>query len=92
MNYKFLRLTKYKICNELVKNKQDWEYQFSSRCLQLTIKDLAQTWQMFFDKFKQYMIYKCGYIKQGNAKYHTKHNEYICYQCGNCMDRDENAV
>ena len=43
MNYKFLRLTKYKICNELVKNKQDWEYQFSSRCLQLTIKDLAQT-------------------------------------------------
>lgn len=42
----------------------------------------------------------CGYIKknnekitlQGNQKHHTKHNEYICYQCGAIMDRDENAV
>ena len=29
---------------------------------------------------------------QGNQKHHTKHNEYICYQCGAIMDRDENAV
>lgn len=29
---------------------------------------------------------------QGNQKHHTKHNEYICYQCGAVMDRDENAV
>ncbi|GAB9258650.1 RNA-guided endonuclease InsQ/TnpB family protein [Ligilactobacillus animalis] len=43
---------------------------------------------------------KCGYIKtgeekvglNGNLKYGTKHNEYICYECGNIMDRDENAV
>ena len=43
---------------------------------------------------------KCGYVKrgdekitlQGNQKHHTKHNEYICYQCGAIMDRDENAV
>lgn len=42
----------------------------------------------------------CGNIKQGmekitlagNAKHHTKHNEYICYKCGAVMDRDENAV
>lgn len=42
----------------------------------------------------------CGYIKknderitlQGNLKHHTKHNEYICYQCGAVMNRDENAV
>lgn len=50
MNDKSLRPTEYKVRNKLVQNKQDWEYQFSSRCLQLTIKDLAQTWQMFFDK------------------------------------------
>lgn len=76
-----------------------------------------------FGKFKQYLTYKCewygkdliladkyypstqrcskcGYVKkdddkitlQGNQKHHTKHNEYICYQCGAVMDRDENAV
>ena len=43
---------------------------------------------------------KCGHIKtgadkvglDGNKKYGTKHNEYICYECGAIMDRDENAV
>ncbi|PAY26018.1 RNA-guided endonuclease InsQ/TnpB family protein [Ligilactobacillus salivarius] len=43
---------------------------------------------------------KCGYIKtgedkiglDGNQKHKTKHNEYICYECGSVMDRDENAV
>lgn len=76
-----------------------------------------------FGKFRQYLTYKCewydkkliladpyypstqrcsncGYVKhgdekitlQGNQKYHTKHNEYICYQCGTVIDRDENAV
>ena len=42
----------------------------------------------------------CGHIKQGddkvtlagNHKHHTKHDEYICYQCGAILDRDENAV
>ena len=42
----------------------------------------------------------CGHIKtgndkitlQGNQKHHTKHNEYICYECGAVMDRDQNAV
>ena len=28
----------------------------------------------------------------GNKKHHTKHEEYICYECGAVMDRDENAV
>lgn len=43
---------------------------------------------------------QCGHIKtdddkitlQGNRKHHTKHNEYICYECGAVMDRDQNAV
>lgn len=43
---------------------------------------------------------KCGYVKtgnekitlQGNKKHGTKHNEYICYECGYSNDRDENAV
>lgn len=43
---------------------------------------------------------QCGYIKhgsdkitlQGNAQHQTKHDEYICYNCGAILDRDENAV
>ena len=43
---------------------------------------------------------QCGHVKtgddkitlQGNAKYGTKHNEYICYECGFKADRDKNAV
>ena len=42
----------------------------------------------------------CGHVKtgddkitlQGNAKHRTKHNEYICYECGFETDRDKNAV
>lgn len=42
----------------------------------------------------------CGHVKkgddkitlQGNAKRGTKHNEYICYECGFKADRDKNAV
>ena len=43
---------------------------------------------------------QCGHVKtgddkitlQGNAKHGTKHNEYICYECGFEEDRDYNAV
>ena len=43
---------------------------------------------------------ECGFVKQGedkitlqgNKKHHTKHNEYICYNCGSILDRDENAA
>lgn len=28
---------------------------------------------------------------RGNQKHKTKHNEYICYECGSKLDRDENA-
>lgn len=42
----------------------------------------------------------CGYVKKGdekitlhgNKKHGTKHNEYICYECGYKNDRDKNAV
>lgn len=43
---------------------------------------------------------RCGFVKtgedkiglDGNMKRKTKHNEYICYECGAIMGRDENAV
>lgn len=43
---------------------------------------------------------ECGNTKQGedkitlqgNKKHHTKHSEYLCYNCGSILDRDENAV
>lgn len=42
----------------------------------------------------------CGFVKtgddkitlSGNLKHGTRHNEYICYQCGYEDDRDHNAV
>ena len=42
----------------------------------------------------------CGHVKtgdekitlSGNKKYGTKHNEYVCYECGYEDDRDHNAV
>ena len=42
----------------------------------------------------------CGFVKtgddkitlNGNHKYGTRHNQYICYQCGYEDDRDHNAV
>ena len=42
----------------------------------------------------------CGYVKtgddritlHGNKKHGTRHNEYICYECGFEADRDYNAV
>ena len=39
-----------RVRDELVANKEDWQYDLSARCLQLTIKDLAKAWENFFDK------------------------------------------
>lgn len=50
MEDKTLKPNERKVRNELVNNKQDWQYQLSSRCLQLAIKDLSQAWKNFFDK------------------------------------------
>lgn len=50
MEDKTLKPNERKVRNELVNNKQDWQYQLSSRCLQLAIKDLNQAWKNFFDK------------------------------------------
>lgn len=38
--------------NLLVADKADWQYQLSSRALQLAIKDLAQSWSAFFESKK----------------------------------------
>ena len=42
--------SEYKVRNELVANKEDWQYQLSSRCLQLASLDLGKAWQSFFKK------------------------------------------
>lgn len=50
MKNKKLRPNQYKVRNELVHNKQDWQYMLSARCLPLAITDLAEAWKRFFDK------------------------------------------
>ena len=47
---KKLRPSERKVRNELVANKEDWQYQLSARCLQLAISDLGKAWQNFFKK------------------------------------------
>ena len=39
-----------KIRDELVADKQDWQYKLSSRTLQLAIADLGNAWKNFFNK------------------------------------------
>ena len=143
------RPSEYKVRNELVADKQDWQYALSARVLQLSVSDLNKAFRNFFNKaqtdwgkpkFKSKKAPRqgfktdragivngkllldrphesrhkesgtqspskvqnslCGHIKQedgkitleGNRKHKTRHDEYICYECGAVMDRDENAV
>ena len=41
--------TYYSVRNELVAQKEDWQYAFSSRVLQLAVKDVASAWKLFFN-------------------------------------------
>ena len=45
--------TERHVRNELVANKSDWEYENSSRVLQLAVKDLSDTWIRFFKKSQE---------------------------------------
>lgn len=45
--------TERHVRNELVANKSDWEYEKSSRVLQLAVKDLSDTWIRFFKKSQE---------------------------------------
>lgn len=47
---KKLRPSERKVRDELVANKDDWQYQLSARCLQLAISDLGKAWSNFFNK------------------------------------------
>ena len=47
---KTLKPSERKVRDELVANKEDWQYQLSARCLQLAINDLGKAWKNFFDK------------------------------------------
>lgn len=50
MGNKKLRPNERKVRNELVRNKADWQFQYSARCLQLAISDLGKAWKNFFNK------------------------------------------
>lgn len=52
--------------NELVAQKADWQYKFSSRVLQQTIKDLATAWNSFFNNPKT--TGKPGFKSRKNPK------------------------
>ena len=39
-----------KVRDELTANKEDWQYQLSSRCLRLAVSDLGNAWKNFFNK------------------------------------------
>ena len=39
----------YSVQNELVAQKEDWQYTFSSRVLQQTVKDVAKAWNLFLN-------------------------------------------
>ena len=43
------RPSQYNVRNELVANKEDWQYAFSSRVLQLAVKDVATAWELFYN-------------------------------------------
>ena len=47
---KKLKPSKRKVRDELVANKEDWQYQLSARCLQLAISDLGKAWSNFFNR------------------------------------------
>lgn len=38
----------YRVRDELVAQKEDWQYSFSSRVLQQAVKDVATAWDLFF--------------------------------------------
>jgi putative transposase len=46
---KSLRPNERKVRNELVNNKQDWQFDQSARVLQLAVSDLAKGWQNYFN-------------------------------------------
>ena len=47
---KKLKPTAYKVRKEMTVNKEDWQYQLSSRCLYQAVEDLGKAWDSFFNK------------------------------------------
>ena len=60
--------TYYIVRNILVKNKQEWQYQLSSRVLQFAVADLAKTWKCFFNNKKNKAL------RVGKPKFRQKKN------------------
>ena len=138
-NYYAVRAKLQKDYRKVANIQNDLLQKFTTKLVdnydQIVIEDLAVKEMMMmhvaskgmqrslFSKFRQILTYKCdwygkeliladkkypstqrcaqcGYVKkgeekitlQGNKKHGTKHNEYVCYECGYKNDRDENAV
>lgn len=49
LNDTHLRPNNYKVRNELVNNKQDWQYNISARVLQQTVNSLEKAWKNYFN-------------------------------------------
>ena len=69
----------------MVKDKEDWQYLLSSRVLQLTIRDLANTWSAFFTgKKKKRKVGKPSFRSKKNPKQGFKTNG-ACIKNGKFM-------
>ena len=69
----------------MVKDKEDWQYKLSSRVLQLTIRDLANTWSAFFTgKKKKHKAGKPSFRSKKNPKQGFKTNG-ACIKNGKFM-------
>lgn len=68
----------YHVRDELVSQKEDWQYTFSSRVLQQAVKDVATAWELFFKNqdtagrptFKTRKSHKQGF-KTDRARIHN---------------------
>lgn len=60
--------SEYNVRNELVANKQDWQYKLSSRVLQLTSVDLGKAMKQFLNKNGRYPKFKSKKERKQNFK------------------------
>lgn len=73
------RPSERKIRDALVANKEDWQYQLSSRVLQLAVKDLAEAWKKYFRK---------DLPDTGKPKFKSKKNPFQSFRTDRASIKD----